>query len=98
MIVITRNTYTQQPLARLPNLFSVITVILPIMHGSILAVTIPPGEKKYPVREGFGALINTDLYISLIYVIDQWLWCLACKHAEQFGKMAYETLPETCKI
>ena len=42
----TRNTCTQQPLARLPNLFSVITVILLIMHGSILAVTIPPGNPR----------------------------------------------------
>ena len=52
MIVITRNTYTQQPLARLPNLFSVITVILPIMHGSILAVTIPPRGKEIPGTRG----------------------------------------------
>ena len=33
-----------KPLARLPNLFSVKTVILLIMHGSILAVTIPLGD------------------------------------------------------
>ena len=26
------------------------------------------------------------------------VWCLACKHAEQFGKMAFETLRETRKV
>ena len=75
------------------------------MYGSIPAVTIPPEQPPGNVTQhspGVGNCVDCLVPGGEMRGIEipgtQGVWCLACKHAEQFGKMASETLRETRKV